>query len=199
MPLSLPAGTRLVAATHNPGKAREISALLDGRFDVVSADALRLPEPEEPETTYGGNALLKARKAADRSGLIALADDSGFCVGALGGAPGVLSARWAGEPRDFGFAMARVAREVDASGSDDTTAAFICALAVAWPNGPAVVVQAQVDGALTFPRRGTRGFGYDPIFTPQGETETFGEMDPERKAAMSHRTLAFARLREALF
>ncbi len=199
MPLSLPAGTRLVAATHNPGKAREIAALLEGRFEVVSAAELGLPEPEEPETTYMGNALLKARKAADASGLIALADDSGFSVAALGGAPGVLSARWAGEPRDFGMAMARVAREVDASGSDDPSACFICALAVAWPKGPAVVVQGEVEGLLTLPPRGGRGFGYDPMFTPLGETQTFGEMDPDRKASLSHRTAAFAKLREALF
>ena len=199
MPLSLPPGTRLVAATHNPGKAREIAALLDGRFDVVSADTLGLPEPEEPETTYTGNALLKARAAADRSGLIALADDSGFSVAALNGAPGVLSARWAGEPRDFAAAMARVEREVAASGSDDRGAAFVCALAVAWPNGPAVVVEGRVEGEVSFPPRGDRGFGYDPIFVPAGGPQTFAEMEPGLKARLSHRTRAFEKLRAALF
>ncbi len=199
MSLSLPAGARLVAATHNPGKAREIAALLEDRFEVVTADALGLPEPEEPETTYTGNALLKARAAADRSGLIALADDSGFAVTALGGAPGVLSARWAGEPRDFGAAMARVEREVLASGSADRSAAFVCALAVAWPQGPAVVVEARVHGAVSFPPRGDKGFGYDPIFTPDGGPLTFAEMEPRMKARLSHRTAAFAKLREALF
>ena len=199
MPLSLTPGTRLVAATHNPGKAREIAALLEGRFEVVSADALGLPEPEEPETTYTGNALLKARAAADRSGLIALADDSGFAVAALGGAPGVLSARWAGEPRDFAAAMARVEGEVAASGSSDRSAAFVCALAVAWPQGPAVVVEARVAGELSFPPRGERGFGYDPIFIPAGGPQTFAEMEPGLKARLSHRTLAFDKLKAALF
>lgn len=199
MPLSLPAGARLVAATHNPGKAKEIAELLDGRFEVLSADALGLPEPEETEATYTGNALLKARAAADRSGLIALADDSGFAVAALGGAPGVLSARWAGQPRDFGHAMARVARAVEASQSDDDSAAFVCALAVAWPDGPAVVVEAQVTGVLNFPPRGDKGFGYDPIFRPADGPLTFGEMEPRMKARMSHRTAAFAKLRTALF
>ena len=199
MPLNLAPGTRLVAATHNPGKAREIAALLDGRFEVVSADALGLPEPDEPETTYTGNALLKARAAADRSGLIALADDSGFSVTALGGAPGVLSARWAGEPRDFAAAMARVEREVAASGSTDRAAAFVCALAVAWPQGPAVVVEGRVEGELSFPPRGDRGFGYDPIFVPAGGPQTFAEMEPGLKARLSHRTRAFDKLKAALF
>jgi XTP/dITP diphosphohydrolase len=200
MALKLPAGARLVAATHNVGKAREIAALLDGRFDVVSAAELDLPEPDEPETTYGGNALLKARAAADRSGLIALADDSGFSVTALGGAPGVLSARWAGEPRDFNAAMARVEREVAASGSPDRSAAFICALAVAWPDGgPSVVVQGETSGLLSFPPRGDAGFGYDPIFVPDGQSLTFAEMSLAEKARLSHRARAFDKLKHALF
>lgn len=200
MALKLPAGARLVAATHNVGKAREIAALLDGRFDVVSAAELDLPEPDEPETTYGGNALLKARAAADRSGLIALADDSGFSVTALGGAPGVLSARWAGEPRDFNAAMARVEREVAASGSHDRSAAFICALAVAWPDGgPSVVVQGETSGLLSFPPRGDAGFGYDPIFVPDGQSLTFAEMSLAEKARLSHRARAFDKLKHALF
>lgn len=199
MALQLKPGTRLVAATHNAGKAREIAALLDGRFDLVSADALGLPEPEEPETTYVGNAILKARKAADASGLVAIADDSGLSVRGLGGEPGVLSARWAGEPRDFGAAMARVERELAARGAADDRAAFHCALAVAWPNGPVVAVEGRVDGRLVFPGRGGRGFGYDPLFVPDGETETFGEMDPARKHGLSHRADAFAKLKAALF
>lgn len=199
MALQLPPGTRLVAATHNAGKAREIAELLDGRFDLVSADALGLPEPEEPETTFAGNAVLKARKAADASGLVAIADDSGLAARGLGGDPGVLSARWAGQPRDFGAAMARVERELAERGGGDQRAAFHCALAVAWPDGPALVVEGRVEGRLVFPGRGDRGFGYDPIFLPDGEAETFGEMEPARKHAMSHRADAFAKLKAALF
>ena len=199
MPLQLEPGTRLVAATHNPGKAREIAALLDGRFDTVSAGELGLPEPAEPETTFIGNAVLKARIAATRSGLVAIADDSGLAVHALGGAPGVLSARWAGEPRDFGVAMARVRREMEAGVDEDDGASFHCALAVAWPEGPVVAVEGRVDGHLVFPGRGTRGFGYDPIFVPEGSALTFGEMDPDSKHAVSHRARAFAQLKAALF
>lgn len=196
MSLSLPAGARVVVASHNPGKVREISELLEGRYDLVSAGALGLPEPEETETTFIGNAVLKARAAADRAGLPALADDSGLSVRALGGAPGVLSARWAGEARDFGAAMDRVREALgDAS---DRTAWFSCALAVAWPDGPVAAVLGEVHGRLVFPGRGTRGFGYDPIFVPDGEAETFGEMEPRRKDAISHRARAFEKLRAAL-
>ena len=168
MALMLPPGAKLVAATHNPGKARELGELLSGRFDVVSAGSLGLPEPDETETTFVGNALLKARAAADASGLIALADDSGLSVTAL-------------------------------DASDDRAAWFTCALAVAWPSGPAVVVEGRVDGDLTFPGRGTQGFGYDPIFIPQGHDTTFGEMAPAQKDGMSHRARAFEMLRAALF
>lgn len=203
MALTLPAGTRLVAATHNPGKARELAALLEGRFDVVSAGELGLKEPDEPETTFMGNAMIKARTAADASGLIALADDSGLCVAALDGEPGVHSARWAGPGRDFGHAMRLVEKrlqEREAPGSiGDLAAWFVCSLAVAWPKGPLVVVEGRVDGTLTFPGRGTRGFGYDPIFVPEGHAETFGEMDPAAKDAMSHRARAFEALKAALF
>jgi len=136
MSLKLEPGTRLVAATHNPGKARELIALLDGRFDVVSAGALGLAEPDEPETTFAGNALIKARAAADASGLIAIADDSGLSVAALEGAPGVHSARWAGPMHDFGHAMALVERRLADQPQDERDAAwFTCALAVAWPRG----------------------------------------------------------------
>ncbi len=198
MPLTLPAGARLVAATHNPGKAREIAALLQGRFEVVAAGALGLPEPEETEATFTGNALLKARAAADRSGLPALADDSGLSVRALGGAPGVFSARWAGPDRDFAQAMAKVEQRLEATEDHDRFAWFTCALALAWPNGPAVVVEGRVEGALTFPPRGDRGFGYDPIFVADGHDLTFGEMDPAEKDRISHRARAFAALEAAV-
>jgi XTP/dITP diphosphohydrolase len=199
MPLQLHPGARVVAATHNPGKAREIAELLDGRFDLVAAGQLGLAEPEETEATFTGNALLKARAAADASGLIALADDSGLSVAALGGAPGVHSARWAGPGKDFGEAMDKVERRIVDSGSDDLSAWFTCALAVAWPDGPAVVVEGRIDGTLVFPRRGTRGFGYDPVFLPEDGALTFGEMEPREKDAISHRARAFAKLKAALF
>lgn len=199
MALKLEPGATIVAATHNPGKAVELAAILEGRFDVVTAGALGLPEPDETETTFTGNALLKARAAADRSGLIALADDSGLSVSALDGAPGIFSARWAGPGKDFTIAMTKVEERLQATGSDDRAAWFTCALAVAWPNGPAVVVEGRVEGSLVFPPRGERGFGYDPIFLPDGKIQTFGEMDPAGKDAMSHRAVAFEKLKAALF
>lgn len=198
--LHLPQGARIVAATHNPGKAKELAVLLEGRFEVVSAGALALPEPEETEGTFVGNAILKARTAADRSGLIALADDSGLSVRALGGQPGIYSARWAGPGKDFNLAMDKVRERLeDETDMDDLGAWFSCALAVAWPDGPVVAVEGRVDGTLTFPARGTRGFGYDPIFIPQGGGHTFGEMAPAAKDAISHRARAFAKLKAALF
>jgi XTP/dITP diphosphohydrolase len=199
MALSLPRGARIVAATHNPGKVVELSALLEERFEVTSAGALNLAEPDETETSFMGNALLKARAAADASGLIALADDSGLCVNALDGAPGIFSARWAGPGKDFAVAMDKVRGRLEETGFEDLSACFACALAVAWPHGPVVTVEGRVDGALTFPPRGTRGFGYDPIFIPAGHDQTFGEMDPAQKHAMSHRAQAFAQLKQALF
>jgi len=200
MALHLPQGARLVAATHNPGKAKELAALLEGRFEVISAGQLGLPEPDETETTFVGNAVLKARAAANRSGLIALADDSGLSVRALDGAPGIFSARWAGPGKDFAVAMAKVESRLEEVGFEDLSAWFSCALAVAWPdNGPVVAVEGRVDGILTFPARGTQGFGYDPIFTPQGGDLTFGEMAPQDKDAISHRARAFAQLKAALF
>jgi XTP/dITP diphosphohydrolase len=206
MVLRLEAGARLVCATHNPGKAREIAALLEDRFEVVTAVELGLREPEEVEQTFVGNAVLKARAAAAASGLIAIADDSGLEVRALGGQPGVLSARWAEQAdgkRDFGYAMARVARQLMATESDDRAARFVCALAAAWPEslngGVCAVVEGYVTGELVFPALGTRGFGYDPIFQPAGYDQTFGEMDPKLKHAISHRADAFAKLKAALF
>lgn len=198
MALKLEPGAKLVVATHNPGKARELAAILDNRFELMTAGALGLEEPDETETTFVGNALLKARTAAEASGLIAIADDSGLSVAALDGAPGIYSARWAGPDKDFGLAMAKVAERLEEAGAEDFSAWFTCALAVAWPGGPAVVVEGRVDGTLSFPPRGDRGFGYDPIFTPEGGAQTFGEMDPAAKDAMSHRARAFAKLKAAL-
>jgi XTP/dITP diphosphohydrolase len=199
MALHLPRGSRIVAATHNPGKARELAALLEGRFEVVAAGELGLPEPDETEATFTGNAMLKARAAADRSGLIALADDSGLSVGALDGAPGVFSARWAGPAKDFAIAMDKVRERLEEIEANDFGAWFSCALAVAWPKGPVVAVEGRIDGSLSFPPRGTRGFGYDPIFVPDGGALTFGEMEPAAKDAISHRARAFAQLKAALF
>jgi XTP/dITP diphosphohydrolase len=199
MAMRLEPGAKLVAATHNRGKAVELAALLDGRFELVTAGSLGLPEPEETETTFAGNALLKARAAASASGLIALADDSGLSVRALDGAPGIYSARWAGPTKDFAAAMAKVEQRLEASETDDRFAWFTCALAVAWPNGPALVVEGRIDGSLVFPPRGTLGFGYDPIFLPEGGDQTFGEMASALKDGMSHRARAFEQLRAALF
>jgi XTP/dITP diphosphohydrolase len=199
MPLTLEPGAKLVVATHNPGKARELAEILENRFALVTAGELGLSEPEETETTFVGNALLKARAAADASGLPALADDSGLSVRALDGAPGVYSARWAGPGRDFYEAMKKVEERLEATESEDLSAWFSCALALAWPNGPAVVVEGRIDGRLAFPPRGTRGFGYDPIFIPEGGELTFGEMEPATKDAMSHRARAFAKLKAALW
>jgi XTP/dITP diphosphohydrolase len=198
MALKLQPGTRLVVATHNSGKARELAAILDNRFELATAGELSLAEPEETESSFVGNALLKARMAADASGLVALADDSGLSVRALDGAPGIFSARWAGPGHDFTVAMTKVEERLEEAGAEDSTAWFTCALAVAWPDGPAVVVEGRIDGALSFPPRGDRGFGYDPIFVPEGFSETFGEMDPAAKEAMSHRARAFAKLKAAL-
>ena len=198
MALKLEPGTRLVVATHNPGKARELAEILDGRFPLVAAGELGLPEPEETEATFQGNALLKARAAADASGMIALADDSGLSVKALDGAPGIYSARWAGPTKDFGVAMQKVQDRLEEVGAEDFAAWFTSALAVAWPGGPAVVVEGRVDGTLSFPPRGDNGFGYDPIFVPEGMTQTFGELAREAKDGMSHRARAFVKLKAAL-
>lgn len=190
---------RLIAATHNPGKVRELKDLLVPLgFDVVSAIDLELGEPDETEATFTGNAILKARAAAEATGAPALADDSGLAVEALGGAPGIYSARWAGPNKDFSLAMEKVAAELKVEGSGNMRAKFVCALALVWPDGDAVVFEGYVHGELTFPPRGVHGFGYDPIFIADGETETFGEMDPAKKHAMSHRADAFAQLKAAL-
>lgn len=193
-------GGRLVIASHNPGKVREIAALLAGHgLEFVSAAELDLPEPEETGTTFVMNAELKARSAADLSGLPALADDSGLCVDALGGDPGIFSARWAGETKDFGVAMERIEAKLAAIDGAERSAHFICALALAWPDGYVEWFEGRVDGTLVWPPRGKRGFGYDPMFLPDGGHETFGEMDPDAKHAISHRADAFRQLAEAVF
>jgi XTP/dITP diphosphohydrolase len=192
------AETKLVVASHNPGKVREIADLI-APFDIdaVSAAELDLVEPEETEPTFTGNALIKAHAAAKAANLPALADDSGLCVDALDGEPGVLSARWAGPNKDFALAMRDVRDRMLRSGSPGRRAHFVCALAIAWPDGHAEVFEGEVHGHLVWPPRGTRGFGYDPIFVPDGHDETFGEMDPAKKHAMSHRARAFAKFVEA--
>ncbi|MFV3077684.1 RdgB/HAM1 family non-canonical purine NTP pyrophosphatase [Niveispirillum fermenti] len=194
-------GDTLVIATHNKGKVPEIAALLDGLVrHFPSAGELGLGEPEETETTYVGNAILKARAAATASGLPALADDSGLSVEGLDGAPGIFSARWAGPTKDFRIAMARVEEALKASPDRrGDRAAFICALALAWPDGHVETVEGRVDGHLSFPPRGTNGFGYNPIFIPLGDTRTIAEMDPAEKQSISHRTDAFNKLKARCF
>jgi XTP/dITP diphosphohydrolase len=192
--------TRLVLASHNAGKLREIAALLQPlRIDVSSAAEHGLPEPEETGTSFVANAELKALASARGSGLPALADDSGLAVAALDGAPGIYSARWAGAEKDFAAAMTRIERELTATGNEDRRAAFICALSLAWPDGHVESVEGRIDGTLVFPPRGTRGFGYDPIFVADGHTQTFAEIDPEEKHRISHRARAFAQLMAACF
>jgi XTP/dITP diphosphohydrolase len=198
--IGLSRGDRLVIASHNKGKLREIEELLAPfGLDVAGAGDLGLAEPEETETTFAGNARLKAEAAAKASGLPALADDSGLCVAALDGAPGIYSARWAGETKDFHAAMKRVEEEVKKTESSDSRAYFVCVLALAAPNEETQLFEGRIYGALTFPPRGERGFGYDPIFVPEGARFTFGEMDPAAKHAMSHRARAFEKFVKALF
>lgn len=191
-------GGRLAIATHNPGKLVEIAALLRPYgVETVGAAALGLPEPDETGTTFEANAALKALAAARASSLPALADDSGLAVAALGGAPGIYSARWAGPTKDFAAAMRRVEREL--AGKADRRASFVAALALAWPDGAVEIFRGEVSGTLVFPPRGAHGFGYDPIFVPAGGTQTFGEMAPAAKHAISHRARAFAKLVAACF
>ena len=188
-------GARLCVASHNAGKVREIGDLI-APFGVSahSAGELGLPEPEETETTFTGNALLKARAAAQASGLVSLADDSGLAVHALNGDPGIYSARWAGRTKDFRLAMQKVEDALQAQGATDRSAHFVCALALVWPDGEEAVFEGRVDGVLVWPPRGDKGFGYDPMFIPEGYALTFGEMEPDAKHAMSHRAKAFAQM-----
>ncbi len=191
-------GGRLVIASHNPGKVREIAELMAPfGIAVVSAGDLGLPEPEETGTTFVANAELKARAAAEGAGLPALADDSGLVVEALAGQPGIYSARWAGPDKDFRIAMERVERAL--AGKADRRAHFVCVLALAWPDGRCESFEGRVDGTLVWPPRGERGFGYDPMFLPEGGTRTFGEIEPATKHGMSHRARAFEKLVAALF
>ena len=191
---------RLVIASHNPGKVREIGALLAGHgMDVVSAAELDLPEPEETGVTFVANAELKALQAADLSGLPALADDSGLCVDALNGDPGIFSARWGGPDKDFDLAMRLVEDRLNEEPDMARSAHFVCALALAWPDGHVEWFEGRVDGTLVWPPRGDKGFGYDAMFQADGREETFGEMDPDAKHAISHRADAFGQLVAAVF
>jgi len=197
---SLRRGVRLVIASHNRGKVREIADLLAPfGIEAVPAAELGLSERDETGETFIENARLKAVAAADASGLLALADDSGLEVAALGGQPGVHSARWGGEARDFGIAMARVNRELEAVGATNLRANFVCVLALAAPHGSAETFEGKVFGTIAWPPRGSKGFGYDPIFVPNGYDQTFGEMEPELKDAISHRARAFGKLMLATY
>ncbi|HEY0183622.1 MAG TPA: non-canonical purine NTP pyrophosphatase [Rhodopila sp.] len=198
MARKLAAGQKLVLASHNKGKLREIEALVRPLgIEVVSAGALGLPEPEEDAPDFAGNARIKALAAATATGLPALSDDSGFCVAALNGAPGVHSARWAGPDKDFTTAMATAHERI---GDDpDTRAWFIAALCLAWPDGHTETFLGRIDGAVVWPPRGDKGFGYDPMFVPAGARQTFGEMDPDAKHAVSHRARAFAQMLTSCF
>ena len=193
----LQSAERLVIASHNLGKITEIGALL-APFGVptVGADVLGLPEPEETGATFEQNAELKARAAAQACDMAALADDSGLVVPALGGAPGIYSARWAGPGKDFRVALERVQREL---GPNDRRAHFVAVLALAWPDGEVTTWRGEAHGRLIWPPRGERGFGYDPIFVPDGYDRTFGEMDQALKHRISHRARAFAKLVAACF
>jgi XTP/dITP diphosphohydrolase len=191
---------KLVLASHNAGKLREIADLLRPfQIEVVNAGALGLPEPEETGLSFVENAELKARAAAMASGMLALSDDSGLCVVALGGQPGIHSARWAGPDKDFFVAMKRVEEELRRTGSKDRRAYFVCALSLCWPDGHCESFAGEVHGQLVFPPRGSRGFGYDPIFVADGYDITFGEMDPDAKHAISHRAHAFKQMIDACF
>lgn len=188
----------LIIASHNDGKIREINALV-APFDIVavSAKKIGLIDPEETGSTFVENAAIKARAAAQGANRPALADDSGLEVTALSGAPGIFSARWAGEPRDFNYAMKKVQSALTESGTEDFSARFVCVLCLAWPDGHEETFEGEVHGRLVFPPRGEKGFGYDPIFIPDGYDVTFAEMDPEEKHAISHRADAFRKLMKA--
>ncbi len=194
-------GTRLVLASHNKGKLREIAELLAPYgIDVISAGDLGLPEPDETEVTFAGNARLKSIAAAVASGLPALSDDSGLEVAALDGAPGIYSARWAGPSKDFAVAMRKVEDGLVLKGAttpEARRANFTAVLSLAWPDGSSQEFEGRVFGTLVWPPRGSKGFGYDPVFLPDGYTETFGEIVPEAKHAISHRAVAFAKFVEA--
>ena len=191
-------GSKLVLASHNQGKLAELTDLLRPyRIDIVSAGALGLPEPDETDPDFAGNARIKALAAAAATGLPAFSDDSGFCAAALDGAPGVLSARWAGPEKDFANAMALVHEK--AADSADRRAWFVAALCLAWPDGHTETYVGRVNGTMVWPPRGAHGFGYDPMFLPEGGSETFGEMLPDAKHRVSHRARAFAQVMQSCF
>lgn len=191
-------GKKLVIASHNAGKIREIGELLAPfGVEVMSAGDMGVEEPEETGLTFIDNAILKAKISAEATDLPALADDSGLSVTALDGAPGIYSARWAGNPRDFNMAMERVHSEL--GDNPDRSAKFICALALAWPDGHVEVFEGKVEGDITWPQRGEKGFGYDPIFQPKGHEISFAEMEPAKKHEMSHRADAFKQLVDRCF
>ena len=191
---------KIVVASHNLGKVREIRELLKPfSVETMSAGELNLDEPDETETTFRGNAILKAKAAAEASQLPALSDDSGLCVDAIGGDPGIFSARWAGPRKDFSIAMAKVHEALEALGDVQHDAHFTCALCLAWPDDHVEVFEGYVHGTIVWPPKGDKGFGYDPIFVPNGFDLTFGEMDPDQKHAMSHRADAFGQMIHACF
>jgi XTP/dITP diphosphohydrolase len=194
-------GEWLVVATHNPGKLHEIEVLVAPHaMSVCSAGQLGLPEPDETGATFEENARLKAVAAATASGLPALADDSGLAVDALGGAPGVYSARWAGPEKDFAAAMRSVEEKLQSLGAtapEQRKAHFVAVLALAFPDGSSDLFRGEVHGHLVYPPRGPNGFGYDPMFVPEDKEATFGEMTAERKRTMSHRARAFQKFAEA--
>ncbi len=195
---------KLVIASHNAGKVREIQQLLAPfGMDVISAGDLNLPEPVEDGETFIANSLIKSLAAAKASGLPALADDSGLSVNVLGGAPGIYSARWAGPRKDFSRAMKKVQDAIceydTIEAKAERSAAFICALSIAWPDGHTEVFEGRVEGQMVWPARGEKGFGYDPAFQPDGYDITFGEMDPAGKHEISHRADAFRQMVAACF
>jgi XTP/dITP diphosphohydrolase len=196
--IRLSPGDKLVIASHNEGKVREIRELLAPHgLKVIGAADLGLPEPEERGSTFAENAMAKAEAASAASRLPALADDSGLSVAALDGAPGVYSARWAGPKKDFRIAMQRVEKEMFASGDPDKRAHFVCVLALAAPGAGTELFEGRAYGTIDFPPRGQFGFGYDPIFMPEGHRFTFAEMEPKAKQAISHRAKAFEKLVKA--
>ena len=190
--------TDLIIASHNNGKVREIAELLAPyTLTITGASALNLPEPVEDADSFEGNAALKALAAAKATGKPALSDDSGLCIRALNNAPGIHSARWAGPNKDFPLAMQKIQDEL--TGTDDHAAYFVCVLALAWPDGHIEHVRGEIHGNLTFPARGDKGFGYDPIFIPETHTKTFAEMEPTEKHTLSHRARAFEQLVQNIF
>ncbi len=194
----LQAGSKIVLASHNKGKLAELADLLRPyQVEIVSAGTLGLPEPEETAPDFAGNARIKALAAAKASGLPAFSDNSGFCAAALGGEPGVLSARWGGPEKDFAKAMALVNERV--GDSADRRAWFVAALCLAWPDDHTETFVGRVDGTMVWPPRGDKGFGYDPMFVAEGRTQTFGEMEPDAKHAISHRARAFAQVMKSCF